>query len=74
MYLTGKQLIDLCDFMGISVDVKSFGEEIFETELCVRNGDIYDGTDLIYSDGLIAYFAEYPEEGAIGLEDEKYVK
>lgn len=72
MYLNGKQLIEICEFMGISCTLHE--PSTLDTEVCIRVGDIYDGIEKpIYQDGLICYFAEYPEEGVIGLEN-KYIE
>lgn len=73
--LNGKEIKDLAEFMGYTIDDKSVDEDQFETEIVIMEGsgiglreDDKDETPRYYDH--IAYFSEYPDEGSIGLGDE----
>jgi hypothetical protein len=65
--LTGKEIRELAEFAGLQIVEHDYADE-YETEITVEGP-----SNLTNDDGmkehycLIAYFTEYPEEGAIGL-------
>lgn len=70
--LSVRELLTILEFIGIDVDIP---EDVSTLEECItiREGEIQDGLEVIYKHGLIAYLTDYPEEGSIGLEDDKYI-
>lgn len=70
--LTGREILELVQLLGVDIPVPN-DVDILDTEITIMTGDIYDGEEIIYKDGLIAYYTDYPEEGSVGLEEEKYV-
>lgn len=70
--LSVRELLTVLEFVGIDVDIP---EDVSALEECITisEGEIQDGGEVIYKHGLIAYLTDYPEEGSIGLEEEKYV-
>ena len=71
MILTGKEIKDLAEFVGLIVD-KPMDPDILETEVCIQKcpaeGVHDDDKPRHYR--LIASLYEYPEEGCVGLGDE----
>lgn len=72
MILTGKEILELVCILGLDLEVPE-DSDILDTEITITHGNIYDGEKIIYKDGLVAYFTEYPDEGSVGLQEEKYV-
>ncbi len=70
--LSVREILNLLDFAGVSVKIPE-DVSILEECLTISEGELQDGGEIIYKHGLIAYFTDYPEEGSIGLEEEKYV-
>ncbi|RJT47194.1 hypothetical protein [Rahnella woolbedingensis] len=68
MNLTIKQLCDICDFMGVSVEAPTESDGL-DTEVWIGEGVIAGENGEPDYHGLIAHDAEYPEEGAIALEE-----
>ena len=71
--LTGKEIIDLAIFAGLSIDKNSLGEDELETEFtlmaCPKEG-VLDEDDMSRTRyASIAYISEYPEEGCMPLGD-----
>lgn len=66
MYLTIKNICDICEFMGVSAEA---GTDVdVNSEVWIGEGVIRGGMGEPDFHGLIAHCAEYPEEGAIPLE------
>lgn len=59
MILTGKQIQNLAFAAGLSID-KEQADSALECEITIAQGDNGD---------LIAYIADYPEEGCVNLDD-----
>lgn len=72
MILTGREVLELVMMLGVDVQIPK-DIDILDTEITIITGDILEGDEVIYKDGLLAYFTEYPEEGSVGLQEEKYV-
>ncbi len=70
MYLTIKNLCDICDFMGISTQTDDCAD--MTAEVWIGEGVIKGDNGEPDYHGLIAHCAEYPEEGAIPLEEAKH--
>lgn len=70
--LTGRQILEIAQFMGMEIALQT-DEDVLDTEVTLEKGNIYDANGLVYKDGLLVYLTDYPEEGSIGLEEEKYV-
>lgn len=71
--LKGEAIAQLVSLMGYVVE---WEEEDLKMEISVCQGDICDADDptqVIYFDGLVAWLTDYPEDGSIGLEPEKYL-
>ena len=79
--LSIKEIVELCLFSGVSIDVNQFDEEpeLLETEMCIcpAQGRMLrfeqsDGSvkEKEYT-GNIAWFSEYTEEGVYPLGKEK---
>lgn len=72
MILTRKEIIDLAEFVGLEIgeSYKEDNDNNEDTEIsidiCPKEGLIDDDGDTTHYKH-IAYFAEYPEEGCIGL-------
>lgn len=66
MNLTTQQICDICDLIGIDYEQPDAG--MLETEIWIGEGTISGENGEPYYHGLIAYDADYPEEGAIALE------
>lgn len=72
MTLTGREILELVMMLGVDVQIPK-DIDILDTEITIITGDIREGEEVIYKDGLLAYFTDYPEEGSVGLQEEKYV-
>lgn len=69
MNLTIQNLCDICEFMGVSTDP---GTDVdVNAEVWIGEGVIRGEMGKPDYHGLIAHCAEYPEEGAIPLEEAK---
>lgn len=71
--LKGEAIAQLVSLMGYVVE---WEEEDLKMEISVSHGDIFDADSpdkVIYQDGLVAWVTDYPEDGSIGLESEKYL-
>lgn len=70
MYLSIRNVCDICDLMGITVDRPS-DENHLNYEVWIGEGTIKGENGEPDYVGLLAHDGEYPEEGAIALETSK---
>lgn len=71
--LTGNEIFELFEMLGLNYTVEK-DPDLLDVEITIQEDTaIYnDDGDVIYQ-GRVAYYTDYPEEGAVGIQEENYV-
>lgn len=71
--LTGYEIFELFEMLGVTHQIEK-DPDLLDVEITIQEDTaIYNDDHEIVYQGRVAYYTDYPEEGAVGIQEENYV-